>query len=72
MLESWYYDNQILAQILPKLPFLLFGSSSQQPIMQAQTGEVRKKVISMATTCKLQTGGDISMWLDGCGHSESG
>jgi len=32
----------------------------------------KKKVISKETTCKLETGGDIHMWLDGCGRSESG
>lgn len=44
MLESWSDKNQILLeQILPKIPFLLCSPRSLQPIMQAQTGEVRKK-----------------------------
>lgn len=32
----------------------------------------KKNVISKETTCKLETGRDIHMWLDGCGRSESG
>jgi len=43
-----------------------------QPTTNHAGWEKKKKVISKETTCKLETGGDIHMWLDGCGRSESG
>lgn len=72
----WETDVKLilLEQILPKLPFLLCRPAAYNQSCRPKTSDIKKKkeVISKETTCKLETGGDIHMWLDGCGRSESG